>query len=122
MTEVIVMPDRPDWPGWGPTDQPPPSFDEAPGEPVSEERRTIVLDWTVNEYVARGWRLESRSPTQAIMTQGDPVNHVLHAILTIFTCLLWGIVWVVIAATSKQQRVSLTVDRTGHVAVVQSPV
>jgi hypothetical protein len=30
------------------------------------------------------------------------VNHVLHAILTIFTCFLWGIVWVILAISANQ--------------------
>lgn len=88
---------------------------------MDEARRTVVLDWTVNEYVANGWRVESRSPTQAIMARGEPVNHVLHAILTIFTCLLWGIVWIAIAASNKIERVVVTVDLAGHVDVVQAP-
>ena len=26
-------------------------------------------------------------------------NHLLHAFLTVFTCLLWGIVWLVVASS-----------------------
>lgn len=117
------MPKNPEWGGWGPQDRPPPPqlFDLPPGEAISEERRTVILDWTVNEYVAQGWRLESRSPTQAVMARGEPVNHVLHAILTLLSCFLWGIVWIALAASNKRERVSLTVDQQGHVAVVGAP-
>jgi hypothetical protein len=117
------MTKRPEWRKWGKADRPPPPqlFEPPPGEAISDERRTVILDWKINEYVAEGWRLESRSPTQAVMGRGEPVNHVLHAILTVFTCLLWGIVWMVIAAQNKRERVSLTVDQVGNVAVVNAP-
>lgn len=49
------------------------------------------------------------------------MNHVLHAILTIFTCLVWGLVWIVLAASNKQERIALTVDQAGNVALVSSP-
>ncbi|MGW1563781.1 hypothetical protein ACWCQ1_46055 [Streptomyces sp. NPDC002144] len=123
---VITVPGRPDWQGWGDLHAPPPSpprelFDVPPGIPLNAEQRALILDWTVNEYVARGWRLESRSPAQAVMARGEPVNHVLHAILTVFTCLLWGIVWLVLIASNKQERVSLTVGQAGEVVVVKAP-
>ena len=43
------------------------------------------------------------------------VNHTLHAILTIFTCLLWGIVWAIIAATGGEKRQMVVVDEFGNV-------
>lgn len=55
------------------------------------------------------------------MARGEPVNHVLHAILTLLSCFLWGIVWIALAASNKRERVSLTVDQQGHVAVVGAP-
>ncbi|MFF4447751.1 hypothetical protein [Streptomyces sp. NPDC001502] len=108
--------------GWGPPPDPPPElFYAPPGEPLDDARRTAVLDWTVNQYVALGWRVESRSPTQAVLVRGGNVNHLLHAILTIFTCLLWGVVWIVLALGNRTERVALTVDRTGQVQTVHGP-
>ena len=49
-----------------------------------------------------------------MLIQGKPVNHVLHAILTIFTCLAWGIVWLV-ALTGGEKRFQLIVDEYGNV-------
>ena len=40
---------------------------------------------------------------------------VLHAILTIFTCLAWGIVWLVLALTGGEKRYQLIVDEYGNV-------
>lgn len=36
-------------------------------------------------------------------------NHVLHAILTIFTCFLWGIVWLILSATTSSSPYRCTV-------------
>ncbi|CAM5573824.1 hypothetical protein [Streptomyces avidinii] len=107
---------------WGPSMEPPPDLLYAPaGEPLDGARRTAILDWTVNRYISLGWRVESRSPTQAVLVRGGDVNHVLHAILTIFTCLLWGVVWIVLALGNKKERVALTVDPNGSVQTVHGP-
>ena len=50
-----------------------------------------------------------------MLVQGKPVNHVLHAILTIFTCALWGIVWIVLSLTGGEKRYQLIVDEYGNV-------
>lgn len=60
-------------------------------------------------------RIESQSDYQATLIEGKPVNHVLHAILTVFTCLVWGIVWAVIAGTGGETREMLVVDEFGNV-------
>jgi len=100
---------------------PPPGF-FAPGDgPPDGQQQRLILDWAVNQRIATGWRVESRSETQAIMLRGKPVNHVLHAILTVFTCLVWGIVWLVLIATNRVERVALTVDASGHVVAVAAP-
>lgn len=50
-----------------------------------------------------------------MLIEGKPINHTLHAILTIFTCLIWGIVWAIIAATGGETRHQLIVDEFGNV-------
>lgn len=95
-----------------------------PGEepqPVSEEQRQLALDWAVNQRISSGWRVESRSETQATMVRGVPTNHTLHLILTLVTCLLWGIVWAILSATNRVERVALTVDAQGSVLTVNAP-
>lgn len=66
--------------------------------------------------------VESRSETQAVLVRGEPVNHVLHAILSLVTCFLWAMVWVARIVTNKVERVALTVDAQGHVVAVHAPV
>jgi len=106
--------------GWGAL-QPPPGYYSAVGRPPDEMQRGLILDWAVNQRIASGWRVESRSGTQVVMVRGNPLNHVLHALLMVFTCFLWGAVWLVLAVTNKVERVSLTVDAQGHIVSVNGP-
>ena len=90
------------------------------GSEVSTTRRTdderkVILAQQLQTAAARGLRIESQSDFQAVLVEGKPVNHVLHAILTIFTCLLWGIVWAIIAATGGEKRQMVVVDEFGNV-------
>ncbi|MFC7310355.1 hypothetical protein ACFQVC_39860 [Streptomyces monticola] len=103
------------WQGWASADHGNVPLPEVPTEPVPEGERAAALDRAVNELVSVGWRVESRTQTQAVLARGHRPNHVLHAILTIFTCLLWGIVWLIIGLTQKEERQSLTVDPYGRV-------
>ncbi|MFE7466093.1 hypothetical protein ACFU6R_18585 [Streptomyces sp. NPDC057499] len=106
--------------GWGAL-QPPPGYYSADGRPPDEAQRVLILDWAVNQRIAAGWRVESRSGTQVVMVRGTPLNHVLHALLMVLTCFLWGVVWLVLALTNKVERVALTVDAQGHVISVNGP-
>ncbi len=46
--------------------------------------------------------------------QGDKVNHTLHAILTLVTC-IWGIVWIVKATQAKKAvRIRVSIDESGN--------
>jgi len=90
------------------------------GNEVSATRRTaderkVIFAQQLQTAAARGLRIESQSDFQAVLVEGQPVNHVLHAILTIFTCLLWGIVWAIIAATGGEKRQMVVVDEFGNV-------
>jgi pyruvate/2-oxoglutarate dehydrogenase complex dihydrolipoamide acyltransferase (E2) component len=90
------------------------------GSEVSTTRRTaderkVILAQQLQTAAARGLRIESQSDFQAVLVEGKPVNHTLHAILTIFTCLLWGIVWAIIAATGGEKRQMVVVDEFGNV-------
>lgn len=81
----------------------------------STDERRAMLAQQLQQAAARGLRLESQTEFQAVLIEGKPINHTLHAILTIFTCLIWGIVWAVIAATGGEKRHQLVVDEFGNV-------
>jgi hypothetical protein len=46
--------------------------------------------------------------------EGEKINHVLHLLLTIFTC-FWGIVWIVKAmGANKEVRIRASIDSSGN--------
>ena len=90
------------------------------GSEVNTTRRTAderkaMLAQQLQTAAARGRRIESQSEFQAVLVEGKPVNNVLHALLTIFTCLLWGIVWIVLSITGGEKREMVVVDEFGNV-------
>lgn len=66
-----------------------------------------------------GGRVESQSDYNAVITFGKKPNHLLHLILTLVTCFLWGIVWIVVAIVVKESREMLAVDELGNVLVAE---
>jgi hypothetical protein len=102
----------------GPPPPPVPVGGTAPAVSTAQrghaERRALLAQ-QLQQAAARGLRVESQTDYQAVLVEGRPVNHILHAILTVFTCLLWGIVWAVIAATGGEKRHQLIVDDFGNV-------
>lgn len=98
---------------------PPPQAGATPGQfrttPVSDDERRNVLAQQIQASAVRGLRVESQDRYQAILIEGQPVNHVLHAILTLGTCGIWGIVWAVLAATGGEKRHLISVDEYGNV-------
>lgn len=88
--------------------------------PVSMEQRVLALDSAVSRASMGGGRLVSRGQTEAVFEYGERPNHVLHAIITIFSCGLWGLVWLIIAATSQIVRRTVVVDEYAR-AWISSP-
>lgn len=81
----------------------------------SADERKALLAQQLQGAAARGLRVESQSEFQAVLVEGQPVNHVLHAIVTIFSCGLWGIVWIILAVTGGEKREMIIVDEFGNV-------
>jgi len=82
-------------------------------ETMPDTVRMSVLDQAVMYAVTQGGRVESRTQLQGVIVYGQKTNHVLHAILTIFTCLLWAIVWIT-KGPGNERREVLQVDPYGN--------
>ncbi|MEB4208741.1 hypothetical protein [Mycobacterium sp. 94-17] len=82
---------------------------------LSDSQRAAALDQELMAVVARGGRIEARTPTSAIVSMGKPVNHVLHLLVTVLLCGFWLPVWIVMAATGGEKRTTVSVDAAGHV-------
>lgn len=87
---------------------------------LSSEDREDILDDEVARQLAPGFmlpnvRVESRTAHQAVLVYGGNPNHVVHLLLTIVTLGAWLLVWLIIAATQREERMTLQVDRYGVV-------
>jgi hypothetical protein len=83
---------------------------------LSIEERRRILSQAVQGEVARGARVQSQDDRSAVLIYGKPVNHVLHAILTIFLLGLWLFVWIPMALFGGEHREMISVDDWGRVS------
>lgn len=93
---------------------PPPPQSPTP-QPLSAEERRAILAQAIATQVRQGSRVETQSEFQVVLVDGKPINHILHLILTLVTCLTWGIVWIALVGLAGEKRYSLQVDNYGNV-------
>ena len=74
-----------------------------------------ALDRAVANELASGAELVSQAGSNAVLTKGKKVNHILHLILSVLTAGIWLIVWAILVATNKPQRILLSVNDQGQV-------
>lgn len=82
---------------------------------MDDVERRHAMDWVVQQETVQGWRLVSRTEHGAVFERGDKPNHVLHLLLTVFTCGLWAVIWLLLAISSKTVRKQMWVDEEGVV-------
>jgi len=85
-------------------------------KPTSEQRKE-ALARQISNKVAQGYRVQSQSDYQAVLSKGSAVNHGLHGVLSLVTLGTWLIVWIPLALLSGEKREMATVDEFGHVLV-----
>jgi hypothetical protein len=104
-----------------PDAQTPPQYASPPGPAPKmappEYRKQALAQHIASAVAAQGARVESQSDFQAVLLTGQPVNHVLHLLISIFTCGIWGIVWLILFLTGGVKRHLVQVDEYGHVLV-----
>lgn len=90
---------------------------DAAGEAVTvtSDARRGVLEAAVRSRVASGATVELQQEFAAVLLYRKRVNHVAHAILSLLTCGLWLLVWLVLAIFSNDTRTTLSVDEYGRV-------
>lgn len=79
---------------------------------LPQQQRADILDRAI---IGAHCRVLNRSATAASVVMGQPVNHVVHVLLTLFLCGLWAPVWLFIAATNGEKHFTVTVDEYGTV-------
>ncbi len=86
------------------------------GKKGAEERKRLLAD-AVRGQVVQGGRVESQSEFEAVLVFGQEINHTLHMLITLFTCGLWGLVWLVLSLTGGERRRLVHIDDYGNVLV-----
>ncbi len=81
----------------------------------SPEQRRRNLAQAVQSEVAAGWRVESQTDESAVLAKGGTTNHLLHLILTVVSCGLWGLVWIAMVVINQRKTLMLRVDEFGNV-------
>ncbi|GAA1143774.1 hypothetical protein [Nocardioides aquiterrae] len=78
----------------------------------------LAVERQVGENAAR---VDHEGPHGVVLAYQRPVSHLLHALLTLLTGGLWGVVWIVVAVNRRYDRVRLEMDPYGHVWAVPLP-
>lgn len=73
-----------------------------------------ALSVVVDDHLAAGARLESRTDRAAVLVYGRPVSHLLHLVLSLVTLGLWLVVWFFLSL-GGERRHRLTMDESGAV-------
>lgn len=64
----------------------------------------------------RGWRLTAVHGGMATMVSGQPINHVLYLLLTVFTLGLGAIIWLIVALTNDGEKyLTIIADTEGNI-------
>lgn len=96
----------------------PPGTTEESREQLPIQERVERLSRIVAAKTLEGWTVVDRNEREAwavLDLPGKPVNHTLHAIISIFSCGLWLIVWLILSLTQrKQQRIRVSIDSYGN--------
>jgi hypothetical protein len=90
---------------------------------TGDQPPSAVLDQAIVKALTSGGRLEYRSEFDAVLVYGQPVNHVLHAILSIGTGGFWLPVWWYLSSKSRRnmRREVLAVDPDGKLRFTAGP-
>lgn len=80
---------------------------------LSERERSAILQQALTQNNVT--QVITQNPTSAAVLTGQPVNHVVHLLATVFLCGLWLPFWIIMATTGGQKRYSVSVDEFGGV-------
>lgn len=77
--------------------------------------RTAILQAVLVQYTGSNVQVVAQSPYSATLVNRANPQHVLHLILTLLTCGLWLLVWLIVAASTHDTTMRVFVDEQGKV-------
>ena len=81
---------------------------------MDESVRAAILDKEIQNYVWRGYRVVSRTPTTVQLVKPKQFSLIL-AILGLLIAVVGLVIYLLIYASMKDSQVYLTVDEKGHI-------
>jgi hypothetical protein len=81
---------------------------------LPDAERAAIMQQALRDLTFRGYRVETADGTRAIISTGEPVNHILHLLLSVFTCGLWLPIWLLIMMFGGVKRRRVHVDEYGN--------
>ena len=78
------------------------------------DQRAAIMEQALRDLTFRGYRTETVDGPRAIISMGEPVNHVLHVLVTVFTCGLWLPIWLLLIALGGVKRRHIHIDEYGN--------
>jgi hypothetical protein len=83
---------------------------------IDEARRIRALALAVEDQVARNaGTVIHEGPSGVVLAYRRPISHFFHAVLTVFTGGLWGLVWIAMILSRHEDRIRLEADRWGNI-------
>ena len=70
---------------------------------MTDAHRTELLAQAVTIEVSRGAHVESQTAFGAVVAFRPQCTHVLHFVLCLLTCWLWGLVWITQAGKPEER-------------------
>jgi hypothetical protein len=82
---------------------------------ITRADRTNTLDAEIAYHGTHGWRLRSKTATEAHLVKGEPISHFLHLFFAIVTLGLWLLVWIPLIVFRGERHKHVSVDARGGV-------
>jgi hypothetical protein len=86
---------------------------------VGYDEKLQTFSKMISTQVMQGFTVYDRNDKNLVAVLGKPggkVNHLLHCVISIFSCGFWIIVWAyLIFSKAKEQRLRISIDNNGNV-------
>jgi hypothetical protein len=86
----------------------------APGQRKTEAERAAIMQQRLRELAFYGYTISAVDGPRAAVWRGAPVNHILHLLLSVFTCGLWLPVWLLIMMFGGTKQQHIYIDEYGN--------
>jgi hypothetical protein len=82
---------------------------------ITRTERTHTLEAEIQYHGSKGWRVRSKTASEAHLVRGEDVSHFLHLFFAIATLGLWLLVWIPLVIFGGERHKYVSVDEHGGV-------